>query len=83
MLQGQKGQDGCPRFAKAYLGRKSALPLPLVRLRPLHLPCTIAETWAPFLQRREPTESQDANEQLSPGASLPLEAIGQTGESAC
>ena len=43
---------------------ESALPLPLVRLQPVHLPCTIAETWSPFLQRREPPESQSADEQL-------------------
>jgi glutamate synthase domain-containing protein 3 len=60
---------------------ESALPLPLVRLQPVHLPCTIAETWAPFLQRREPQPA--AAQQDSATASLPLEAIGQTGESAC
>jgi hypothetical protein len=62
---------------------ESALPLPLVRLQPVHLPCTIAETWAPFLQRREAPESPAANEQLRVTNALPLEAIGQTGESAC
>ncbi|MGA7852471.1 MAG: hypothetical protein WCA15_04035, partial [Candidatus Acidiferrales bacterium] len=62
---------------------ESALPLPLVRLQPVHLPCTIAETWAPFLQRREASESPAANEQLRVPNTLPLEAIRQTGESAC
>jgi glutamate synthase domain-containing protein 2/glutamate synthase domain-containing protein 1/glutamate synthase domain-containing protein 3 len=62
---------------------ESALPLPLVRLQPVHLPCTIAETWAPFLQRREPQPTAAAAQQDSATASLPLEAIGQTGESAC
>jgi glutamate synthase domain-containing protein 3 len=62
---------------------ESALPLPLVRLQPVHLPCTIAETWAPFLQRRESLPSTAATQQDSATASLPLEAIGQTGESAC
>ena len=62
---------------------ESALPLPLVRLQPVHLPCTIAETWSPFLQRREAQESPAANEQLRVSSTLPLEAIGQTGESAC
>jgi hypothetical protein len=62
---------------------ESALPLPLVRLQPVHLPCTIAETWAPFLQRREPQPTVAATQQASATASLPLEAIGQTGESSC
>ena len=47
---------------------ESALPLPLVRLQPVHLPCTIAETWSPFLQRREP---QNRNPQTSNCASQP------------
>ncbi len=61
---------------------ESALPLPLVRLQPVHLPCSITETWAPFLQRHE-AESPTVSAQQSAGASLPLETIGQTGESAC
>jgi glutamate synthase domain-containing protein 2/glutamate synthase domain-containing protein 1/glutamate synthase domain-containing protein 3 len=62
---------------------ESALPLPLVRLQPVHLPCSIAETWAPFLQHREAPESPAANEQRRVPSAVPLEAIGQTGESAC
>jgi glutamate synthase (ferredoxin) len=62
---------------------ESALPLPLVRLQPVHLPCTIAETWAPFLQRSESQPTTAATQHDSATASLPLEAIGQTGESAC
>jgi glutamate synthase domain-containing protein 2/glutamate synthase domain-containing protein 3 len=62
---------------------ESALPLPLVRLQPVHLPCTIAETWAPFLHRHEPQPTAAAAQQDSASVSFRLEAIGQTGESAC
>ncbi|MGA6953733.1 MAG: glutamate synthase-related protein, partial [Candidatus Acidiferrales bacterium] len=62
---------------------ESALPLPLVRLQPVHLPCSIAETWSPFLQRRESQPAATTSQQDSATIALPLEAIGQTGESAC
>jgi glutamate synthase domain-containing protein 2/glutamate synthase domain-containing protein 1/glutamate synthase domain-containing protein 3 len=56
--------------------------LPLVRLEPVHLPCSIADTWAPFLTR--PTGRNEA--QISEVVrALPLEhdSMGQTSESAC
>lgn len=34
----------------------SDAPLPLVRLEPLHLPCSIAQTWEPLLNRLEQQE---------------------------
>jgi glutamate synthase (ferredoxin) len=34
----------------------SDAPLPLVRLEPVHLPCSIAQTWAPILNRLEQEE---------------------------
>ena len=62
---------------------ESALPLPLVRLQPVHLPSTIAETWTPFLQRRDSQPMTTPVQQDSATAQPPLEAIRQTGESAC
>ena len=35
-------------------------PLPLVRVEPVHLPCPIAQTWAPVLSRLEQQEITDA-----------------------
>ena len=28
-------------------------PLPLLRLEPVHLPCSLAQTWSPLLERWE------------------------------
>jgi hypothetical protein len=39
---------------------KSDAQLPLVRLEPVHLPCSIAQTWAPILSRLEQQEISDA-----------------------
>jgi glutamate synthase domain-containing protein 2/glutamate synthase domain-containing protein 1/glutamate synthase domain-containing protein 3 len=56
--------------------------LPLVRLEPVHLPCSIADTWAPFLTR--PSIREEAG---VPGGvrALPLENenMRQTSDSAC
>jgi hypothetical protein len=56
--------------------------LPLVRLEPVHLPCSIADTWAPFLTRPSTREEADV-----PGMvrALPLENenMRQTSDSAC
>jgi glutamate synthase domain-containing protein 2/glutamate synthase domain-containing protein 1/glutamate synthase domain-containing protein 3 len=57
---------------------ESALPLPMVRLQPLHLPCTIAETWAPFIQRRDRLDIA-AHESANV---LPIEPVNQTEQSA-
>ncbi|MFZ3215002.1 MAG: glutamate synthase large subunit [Candidatus Acidiferrales bacterium] len=54
--------------------------LPLVRLEPLHLPCSIAETWAPFLTRQG-TREPAADAEVVRG--LPLENLRETSESAC
>ncbi|MGA7918795.1 MAG: glutamate synthase large subunit [Candidatus Acidiferrales bacterium] len=58
---------------------ESALPLPLVRLQPLHLPCSIDETWGPFMQRRGPL---DIAVHKSTNV-LPAEPVAETGQSAC
>jgi glutamate synthase domain-containing protein 2/glutamate synthase domain-containing protein 1/glutamate synthase domain-containing protein 3 len=57
--------------------------LPLVRLEPVHLPCAIAETWAPFLAR--PAIRQEDAEVSEVVGPLPLqsETMRQTSESAC
>jgi hypothetical protein len=57
--------------------------LPLVRLEPVHLPCSIADTWAPFLTR--PVIQQDDAEVSDVVGTLPLENenMRQTSESAC
>jgi len=56
--------------------------LPLVRLEPVHLPCSIAETWAPFLTH--PSAREEAED---PGAvralALENENMRQTSDSAC
>jgi glutamate synthase domain-containing protein 2/glutamate synthase domain-containing protein 1/glutamate synthase domain-containing protein 3 len=54
-------RTGSPR-AKQIL--ESTSPLPLVRLEPLHLPCSLEETWAPVLARLEaqPRKKQTARE---------------------
>jgi glutamate synthase domain-containing protein 2/glutamate synthase domain-containing protein 1/glutamate synthase domain-containing protein 3 len=56
--------------------------LPLVRLEPVHLPCSIADTWAPFLTRPSTREEAEV-----PGVvrALPLknENMRQTSDSAC
>jgi glutamate synthase domain-containing protein 2/glutamate synthase domain-containing protein 1/glutamate synthase domain-containing protein 3 len=56
--------------------------LPLVRLEPVHLPCSIADTWAPFLTRpaiRDEAEVPDVVRALP----LENENMRQTSESAC
>ena len=58
---------------------ESALPLPMVRLQPLHLPCTIDETWAPFIQRSDRLDIA-AHESVNVP---PAEQVAQTGRSAC
>jgi glutamate synthase domain-containing protein 2/glutamate synthase domain-containing protein 3 len=62
---------------------QSTHSLPLVRLEPVHLPCSIADTWAPFLTR--PAIQQDDAEVPEVLRALPLENenIRQTSESAC
>jgi glutamate synthase domain-containing protein 2/glutamate synthase domain-containing protein 1/glutamate synthase domain-containing protein 3 len=56
--------------------------LPLVRLEPVHLPCSVADTWAPFLTRPSTREEVE-----DPGVvrALPLENenMRQTSNSAC
>jgi glutamate synthase domain-containing protein 2/glutamate synthase domain-containing protein 1/glutamate synthase domain-containing protein 3 len=56
--------------------------LPLVRLEPVHLPCSIADTWAPFLTRPSARDEADGSEVVR---ELPLENenMRQTSESAC
>ena len=50
---------------------QSTHSLPLVRLEPLHLPCSIADTWAPFLTR--PAIQQDDADVSEVIRTLPLE----------
>ena len=56
--------------------------LPLVRLEPVHLPCSIADTWAPFLTRPAIRDEAEVSEVVR---ALPLqnENMRQTSESAC
>jgi glutamate synthase (ferredoxin) len=56
--------------------------LPLVRLEPVHLPCSIADTWAPFLTRPTIGDEAEVSEVVR---ALPLESetMRQTSESAC
>ena len=56
--------------------------LPLVRLEPVHLPCSIADTWAPFLTRPTARDEAEISEVVR---ALPLEhdSMRQTSESAC
>jgi glutamate synthase domain-containing protein 2/glutamate synthase domain-containing protein 1/glutamate synthase domain-containing protein 3 len=56
--------------------------LPLVRLEPVHLPCSIADTWAPFLTRPSSREEAEVPDVVR---ALPLESENthQTSESAC
>ncbi len=55
--------------------------LPLVRLEPVHLPCSIADTWAPFLTRPSTRDEAEVSEVVR---ALPLEneSMRQTSESA-
>jgi glutamate synthase domain-containing protein 2/glutamate synthase domain-containing protein 1/glutamate synthase domain-containing protein 3 len=56
--------------------------LPLVRLEPVHLPCSIADTWAPFLTRpaiRVEAEVPDVVRALP----LENENVRETSDSAC
>jgi len=56
--------------------------LPLVRLEPVHLPCSIADTWAPFLTRpviRDDAEVPDVVRALP----LENENMRETSDSAC
>ena len=46
-------------------------PLPLVRLEPIHLPCSIAQTWAPILSRLEQQEITDARLPIPDADSVP------------
>ncbi|MGB7752751.1 MAG: glutamate synthase-related protein, partial [Candidatus Acidiferrales bacterium] len=61
---------------------QSTHSLPLVRLEPVHLPCSIADTWAPFLTRPAIREDGDVTDVVR---ALPLqnENMRQTSESAC
>src|SRR5580692_4259050 len=56
--------------------------LPLVRLEPVHLPCSIADTWAPFLTRPNTRDEIDVPALVR---TLPLENenMRQTSESPC
>jgi glutamate synthase domain-containing protein 2/glutamate synthase domain-containing protein 1/glutamate synthase domain-containing protein 3 len=56
--------------------------LPLVRLEPVHLPCSIADTWAPFLTRPSTRDEAEVSEVVR---ALPHENgnMRQTSESAC
>jgi glutamate synthase (ferredoxin) len=56
--------------------------LPLVRLEPVHLPCAIADTWAPFLMHPSARDEAEVSEVVR---TLPLENenMRQTSESAC
>jgi hypothetical protein len=62
---------------------QSTHSLPLVRLEPVHLPCSVGDTWAPFLTR--PAVLQDDADVSEPLGTLPLvnENMRQTSESAC
>jgi hypothetical protein len=53
-----------------------------VRLEPVHLPCSIADTWAPFLTRPSTREEAEVPDVVR---ALPLENenMRQTSESAC
>jgi glutamate synthase (ferredoxin) len=57
---------GSPRAQRVL---KSDAQLPLVRLEPVHLPCSIAQTWAPILARLEQQEISDARRPSSSPAS--------------
>ncbi len=59
---------------------QSTHQLPLVRLEPVHLPCSIADTWAPFLTRPSIREEAEVPEVVR---ALPLESMRETSESAC
>ncbi|HEY4949747.1 MAG TPA: glutamate synthase large subunit [Candidatus Acidoferrales bacterium] len=61
---------------------QSTHSLPLVRVEPVHLPCSIADTWAPFLTRSSTRDEVEVPEVVR---ALPLENenIRQTSESAC
>src|ERR1700691_3724741 len=62
---------------------QSTHSLPLVRLEPVHLPCPIADTWAPFLTRPAiPQDDADVSEVIR---TLPLENenMRQASGSAC
>jgi len=56
--------------------------LPLVRLEPVHLPCSIADTWAPFLTRRAIRDDSEVSDAVG---ALPLQSenMRQTSDSAC
>ena len=56
--------------------------LPLVRLEPVHLPCSIADTWAPFLTRPSAREEAEVPDVVR---ALPLENenMRQTSDSPC
>jgi len=51
---------------------RSPSSLPLVRLEPLHLPCSSADTWAPFLARFGHRQSSDVRVEImqEPGLAL-------------
>jgi glutamate synthase (ferredoxin) len=49
-LEEHARQTSSPR-AMRLLATKG--PLPLLRLEPVHLPCSLAQTWSPFLERWE------------------------------
>ena len=59
---------------------QSTHQLPLVRLEPVHLPCSIADTWAPFLTRPSTRDEAEVPEVVR---ALPLESMREATESAC
>ncbi|HUJ32540.1 MAG TPA: glutamate synthase large subunit [Candidatus Acidoferrum sp.] len=70
---------GSPRAQRLL---KSELPLPLLRLDPVHLPCPVAQTWAPILERLEQQEitevrvPEPVRTHDSPSTANRLKAIG-------
>ncbi len=67
---------GSPRARRML---NSAARLPLVRLQPLHLPCSIAKTWEPILNRLEQQEKialGGAEKSSGPRMHVPAAPVG-------
>ena len=65
---------GSPRAQRLL---KADAQLPLVRLEPVHLPCSIAQTWEPILGRLEQREISDAR-LPSPSSAPALDPLHDT-----
>jgi glutamate synthase domain-containing protein 2/glutamate synthase domain-containing protein 1/glutamate synthase domain-containing protein 3 len=77
ILQEHFRLTGSPRARRLL---QSTHLLPLVRLEPVQLPCSIADTWAPFLTRPPARDEAEIPEAVR---ALPMENVRQTSESAC